>query len=249
MANVILSLLPDTTTEGVECSMFLDDTSLFSKSKQQLEKAAVKVMSNMKQLGLTVQSSKCTFVKIGHGKIEEEQPLKVDDQVFEPSERTHLLGFDVHACAVSAPSKPHATRAECARERLSRCARLPFSRGHRARVIGAMVSSVWAWAAWEPVLSANYRKGPKGVRRQTIDALEGTTRPWEAAYEILAVAFYKGHQIDCTWTQALSSVVLFRKALTCEPSLREALRDSKPLDVELVLTCCPEGEQSVLEAP
>eukprot|EP00971_Amphidinium_carterae_P284160 5641843-Amphidinium_carterae.1 len=89
-----------------------------------------------------------------------------------------------------------------------------------------MVTSVWMWAAWEPPLHSNYRVA---VRRQAVDALDGTTRPWEASFEILAVAFYKGHQIDCAWAQAHSSLILFRKALVCDSRLKETLKDDKPM--------------------
>eukprot|EP00971_Amphidinium_carterae_P147780 2929264-Amphidinium_carterae.1 len=120
MANVMLSLLPDLSTPHVDCSMFLDDTSLYSEGRRSLTKAASLVKANMDKLGLEIQPPKCTFVRLGHDEGIEPEPLVVDGITFKCVDRTHLLGFDVHSCAVSTPSKPHATRAECAKERLTR---------------------------------------------------------------------------------------------------------------------------------
>eukprot|EP00971_Amphidinium_carterae_P093214 1844715-Amphidinium_carterae.9 len=63
LANRILSLIPDLSEEGVNCTMFLDDTSVYGPDKAAVERASGKVIENITSLGLTVQPKKCVYVK------------------------------------------------------------------------------------------------------------------------------------------------------------------------------------------
>eukprot|EP00971_Amphidinium_carterae_P289317 5744258-Amphidinium_carterae.1 len=225
LANVLLALVPMAPDKSVACSMFLDDTSLYSENKVKLARAAAQVKTNIESLALEIQDAKCCYVNLGS--LDEDgplEPLRVNNTDFEATRRTQLLGFDVHATRVDLPHRAQATRAEVARERLARVDRLPSQRSMKQCVMNAMVTSLWRWAPGEPLISANYRTA---MRRAALDAVEGTPRPWETAYEILAAALLKGHQLDCCWAQAHSALLLYHRAITLNEELALEMFDDE----------------------
>eukprot|EP00971_Amphidinium_carterae_P125126 2479165-Amphidinium_carterae.1 len=226
LANVLLALVPVESDKQVHCSMFLDDTSLYSEHKVKLERIAERVRNNIESLALEIQDPNCSYVQIGDTEQMANQPLMVSGRAFEVTTRTQLLGFDVHSSRIDLPHKSHATRAEASKERLMRVARLPSQRGLKQAVLNAMVTSLWQWAPWEPPVSANFRTA---MRRNALDALEGKVRPWETAYEVLAVALLKGHQVDCCWAQTQAALVLYHKALLTNEWLEIKMEDEEPL--------------------
>eukprot|EP00971_Amphidinium_carterae_P119683 2371089-Amphidinium_carterae.1 len=128
---------------------------------------------------MQVQPKKCEYVKFAANGISE-GVLKIKGMTFNATDRSSLLGMDIHACRIFSPQSAQVTRNECAKQRLARCMKLPCARRMKHAVIVAMVASLWKWTSLEPTAEANYRKA---MRVAVMDTLETKDRPWELAFE------------------------------------------------------------------
>eukprot|EP00971_Amphidinium_carterae_P088854 1758399-Amphidinium_carterae.1 len=228
VANLILSLVPCTEETGgddVQTVMFLDDLSIYCEAKDKLAANASRACENLDSLGLSVQPAKCVYVGLGTNS-STESALHVQDMTFEPTDRTQLLGMDIHAQHVDAPHQAQSERACAAKERIERCARIPGSRWHRQNLMSLMVASLWRWGPLDPPISKSYRVA---MRRKAWSAVEGCDRPWEEAFEITMGVLLKGHVIDCAWVQAHAAVQMVWQCFHFDETLRVTFEAPVPL--------------------
>eukprot|EP00971_Amphidinium_carterae_P353015 6492797-Amphidinium_carterae.1 len=212
VANLILSLVPsvdESASKDVQTVMFLDDLSLYAEDKSQLVGNAAKACANIASLGLSIQPAKCVYAALGSNAATE-TPLVFDDMTFEACDRTQLLGMDVHSHHIDTPHHSQGVRANVAKQRTERCARVPGSRMHRQNLMALMVASLWRWAPLDPPVSKEYRTT---MRRKAWAAVEGCDRPWEEAFEITMGVLLKGHVVDCAWAQSHAAVQMVWQVL------------------------------------